>query len=173
MAVGGALLVLLAPGCGDDGGDGGPGPQPTPEVDLVLNEFLAQNDTTAADEFGEFDDWIELLNAGPDAASTAGLYVTDDFTEPLRFALPDTTLPAGGHLLVWADGQPPQGRWHAPFGLAVAGEQVGLFQVAGGSPAAVDTLSFGPQATDVSMARQPDGGAWSPDPTPTPGAGNE
>jgi len=29
---------------------------------LIINEFLASNDKTNADEYEEFDDWIELYN---------------------------------------------------------------------------------------------------------------
>ncbi len=29
--------------------------------DLVINEFMASNDTTVSDQDGDFDDWIELV----------------------------------------------------------------------------------------------------------------
>ncbi|MEC7926782.1 MAG: CotH kinase family protein, partial [Candidatus Neomarinimicrobiota bacterium] len=38
------------------------------ENEIVLNEFRASNDTTNVDEAGEFDDWLELYNAGNDSA---------------------------------------------------------------------------------------------------------
>ena len=32
---------------------------------LVINEFMARNETTSADQDGEYDPWIELYNNGP------------------------------------------------------------------------------------------------------------
>ena len=31
---------------------------------LFINEFMASNETTIADEYGDFDDWIEIFNWG-------------------------------------------------------------------------------------------------------------
>ena len=33
---------------------------------VVLNEFMSSNNSTIADEDGEYSDWIEMYNAGPD-----------------------------------------------------------------------------------------------------------
>ncbi len=156
--------------------DDNPAPEPEPPAapDIVLSELLAANTATLADEFGEYDDWIELLNAGSEPAATGGLSLTDDLGQPLRFLLPDTTLSAGSVLLVWTDGQPEQGAWHAPFRLSAAGEEVGLFRLQGGSIpyALLDSVSFGAQGPDTSFARQ-SGGTWAADPTPTPGQPND
>jgi hypothetical protein len=135
---------------------------------------MAVNQTTIVDPAdGAYDDWIELWNPGPDAAATRGLHLTDDFDQPLRFPLPDTTLPAGGYLLIWLDGEPAQGRWHAPFRLnGTGGEVAGIFALHEGVTSLIDSVTFGAQSADVSYARFPDGGAWGPDATPTPGATN-
>jgi hypothetical protein len=173
---GSALVVscglALAAGCGDE-------EKPTnglllpPDV-LYVNEFLAENRTTLPDPADTtYDDWLELWNPGPDTASTRGLHLTDDFTQPSRFPLPDTTLPPGGHLLVWLDGEPEQGPWHAPFRLnGTGGEEAGVFAVLDGVTSLIDTVTFGVQKPDTSYARFPDGGAWDLDPSPTPGAPN-
>jgi hypothetical protein len=63
--------------------------------------------------------------------------------------------------LVWADNETKQNATnradlHVNFKLDKAGEAIGLFG-ADGNP--VDYVTFGPQATDVSMGRYPDGGA--------------
>ena len=167
-----ALGLALALGCGDD-------EQPTddpllpPDV-LIVNELVAINHTTLADPAdGAYDDWLELWNPGPDSASTRALYLTDDFTQPSRFQLPDTTLPPDGRLLIWLDNETNQGRWHAPFRLnGTGGEEAAVFAVQSGVTAVVDSVTFGVQQADTSYARIPDGGAWTLDPTPTPGAPN-
>ncbi|MFT7604482.1 MAG: hypothetical protein ACI8VT_002065, partial [Saprospiraceae bacterium] len=75
---------------------------------LYINEFLASNATGITDESGEFEDWIEIYNAGSSAVDLAGYYMSDDVTEPLIWQIPAgnaslTTVPAGGYLILWAD----------------------------------------------------------------------
>ena len=137
--------------------------------DLVVNELQALNDSTVADEEGEYDDWVELHNRGDEAISLAGLYLSDDATDPWAFPLPDATLGAGEYLLVWCDNDPEQGPLHAPFALSGDGESL----ILSSDDAIVDQVDFGSQETDVSLARLPDGfGAWVACTTPTPGAAN-
>ena len=141
---------------------------------VFVNELLASNDATLADEAGEFDDWIEIYN-GTDAPITlAGAFLTDDATEPTKFALPDVTVAAGGFVIVWADDDTDQGPLHAPFKLSAGGEEVALFVGDGqGALALADLVAFGPQETDVSFGRATDGAAdlvfFD---APTPGAPN-
>jgi large repetitive protein len=172
-AIAASVLIACALGCGNEENGGDDLQLPPPHVFLV-NELMAVNHTTISDPADTaFDDWLELWNPGPDTGSTVGLYLTDDFTLPFRFELPDTTIPPGGHLLLWLDNEPAQGRWHVPFRLnGTGGEQAGLFGRATSGAVVIDTVSFGPQKPDTSYARMPDGGAWTLDPTPTPGAAN-
>ncbi len=144
-----------------------------PVPDLVVNEFLADNDAVNQDEMGEFDDWLELYNAGPDPVDLEGLYLTDDLADLLKWPLPAGRLEPGGHLLVWCDEDADQGPLHASFKLAAGGEFIGLFTVHDGEPWAIDLLAYGPQTADVSQGRLPDGGnQWEFFPVPTPGAPN-
>jgi len=143
-------------------------------LQLVLNEFLALNATVIADEAGEFDDWLEIHNPGTETVSVAGLYLTDDLTDPAQWALPDTTIPAGGFLLVWCDDDAGQGPLHANFALSGGGEEIGLFTSPASGSQPIDTFVFGPQAEDVSQGRETDGGEpWVFFTTPTPGMSND
>lgn len=169
LTLGLAGAWLLGAGCGSEEKVGDDLVPPPPGV-LIINELLARNDSTIFDEFGEYDDWIELWNPGSDDARTGGLYLSDDFGTP-DWALPDTTIPPLGFLLIWADTL--QGRWHASFGLSADGDEAVLVRSSASGFALVDSVSFGAQKTDTSYARQPDGGAWSVDPTPTPRAPND
>jgi hypothetical protein len=141
---------------------------------LVINELQASNSATHADEWGEFDDWVEIRNDGATTLALGGLHLSDTIGNPTRFVFPDTLLPAGGHLLIWCDGQPEQGPWHAEFKLSAAGEELGLFRAAEQAMTPLDTLRFGPLATDVALGRLPDGGPdWHLFTTPTPGGRND
>ncbi len=139
---------------------------------LVINEFLASNDSTLADEHGEFDDWIEIFNRGTEPVDIGGLYITDDLTNPTAWQIPttapdSTTIPPGGFLLLWADKQSEQGVRHVEIKLGSKGEQIGLFAADGKTP--IDTLTFGAQTTDVSQGRYPDGSDnWMTFDNPTP-----
>jgi hypothetical protein len=142
---------------------------------LVINEFMADNDNVVADEFGEYDDLLEVYNPGTHTVDLGGMYLTDDLSNPTKFRIPDTlSIPADGFILFWADGEPEQGVYHTNFKLDRDGESVGLFdtEAAGNQP--IDTYSFGKQSTDVSEGRCPDAGeTWLYFTTPTPGITNE
>jgi len=140
---------------------------------VFINEFMASNRATAADEHGDYDDWVEIYNAGDKDIGMKVMYLTDDFGAPMKWPFPDTVLRAGGHLLIWADGEPTEGPLHATFKLSAAGERLGLYVTDGEHLYIVDTLTFGPQRTDTSYGRIPDGGeSWRFLSRPTPGQEN-
>ena len=142
--------------------------QATSEV--RINELMADNATALADEAGEFDDWIELFNAGASSASLAGMSLTDDPDDTARWRLPAITVPADGYVLLWADGDEEQGERHGPFGLRRGGESLSLHAADG---ALVDAVRFGEQAPDRAYARIPNGsGAFRAVAGGTPGARN-
>ncbi len=141
---------------------------------VYINEFLASNRAVNQDEYGEYDDWIELYNAGDLPVNLGGLYVTDDLQNPCKFQIPlhdfaATTIPPKGYQLLWADSQTGQGILHLSFNLNRDGEQIGLAQVTDSDTFFIDSLSFTEQLTDVSYGRYPDGSSgWHHFDTPTP-----
>ncbi|MBN1825566.1 MAG: lamin tail domain-containing protein [Candidatus Eisenbacteria bacterium] len=139
---------------------------------LTISEALAVNDSGAADEMGEREDWIEIRNGGPSPAALGGMFLTDDFDSPMKWALPDTTIPAGDHLLVWADGEPEEGPLHADFKLSAGGEEVGLFETTDHGNGRIHGFTFGPQSADISFGYLPGDNAPEYLDPPTPGASN-
>lgn len=137
---------------------------------VVLNEFLASNTSTVQDPAGQFADYVELFNTSPSALSLNGLYLTDDFAQPTKWAFPaNTSIPAGGYLLVWADEDEFESGLHTNFKLSANGEQLMLGYANG---TVLDSLGFGIQASDISMQRCPNGtGPWMAA-QPSPGAVN-
>lgn len=124
-----------------------------PAGDLVINELLADNQAARPDPYGEREDWVEVYNRGAAPVDLAGWYLSDNPDSPWDFPLPPLRLPAKGHLLIWADGQPEQGADHAPFRLSRGGETVVLAR----RDAVYDEVIFGPQAADESHGRRLDG----------------
>lgn len=140
--------------------------------DITINEFLANNNTFNTDEFGEYDDWIELYNSSTEEIDISGMYLTDNSDYPAKWKLPDESiLSARERLIIWADDQPEQGDYHTNFKLNEDGEFVGLYCKDGVIPA--DSISFGNQLSDVSFGRYPEGtGDWEFMFIPTPNAAN-
>lgn len=128
---------------------------PTPGQ-VVINEFLANNVNDSINESGNHADWIELFNNTTTTLSLFGLYLTDDFTNPAKFAFPYTALiPANGYMVLWADENNSTPSYlHCNFKLAAAGEQLMLSD---GTGNILDSISFGAQSPDISTGRCPNG----------------
>ena len=141
--------------------------------ELVINEFMADNETGIQDESEKFEDWVELYNPTGEPVALNNYFLTDDAVDPLKWALPDTTIPSQGFLLIWADNDDDEGTLHTNFGLSKDGEFIGLYLESQHQKQAVDTLSFGLQSDDVSFGRETDGGdIFKFFTNPTPGSSN-
>jgi hypothetical protein len=150
-----------------------------PLPQLKINEFLAFNSTCCPDNnngTAEYDDWIEIYNAGSSAVDIGGMYVSDDKTNPFKSKIPATnpsitTIQPGSFLIIWADENKSQGELHAGFKLSNTGEDVGLYYKDGRT---IDEYTFGAQSENISWGRITNGGAdWKSFNTPTPGQSNE
>lgn len=134
---------------------------------VKINEFLADNQGDVKNEYNMYEDWIELYNTTSGPVNIGGLYLTDNFSNPLKFQIPDNTvIPANGFLIIWADEDPTTTSYvHANFKLSAAGEEIMLSNSSG---TVLDSISYGAQQTDKSMARCPDGtGAFAANSIPT------
>jgi hypothetical protein len=145
-------------------------------VPLAINEVMASNSKTIADPQGEFDDWIEIYNAGSEAINTGRMYLTDDLTEPTKWQIPTsnsslTTIASKGYLLIWTDNDVGDSGLHANFKLDAGSDTVALFDKDGNS--LIDSIEFGNQTTNISYGRDPNyTNTWRFFATPTPGAVN-
>ena len=147
-------------------------------VPLAINEFMASNNSASGfhDPNGEYDDWIEIYNFGDTPIDLAGMYMSDKPDDPTKWQVPSgypsqTTVPAGGFLIIWADEQPSEGPTHAMFKLSASGEDILLSDASGNL---IDWITFGSQTANVSYGRYPDGpqGDWRFMNISTPGAHN-
>jgi hypothetical protein len=149
----------------------GPGGWP----DLVINEWMASNQTALADPAdGDFEDWLELANPGPTEVDLTGWFLSDDPADPFKYRIPKGfRIPAEGYLLVWADEEPFQNEpslrpdLHVAFRLSATGESL-LLSAPDGS--LVDRVDFATQSPDKTMGRSE--GAVVALATPTPGEMN-
>ena len=139
--------------------------------DLVINEFLAVNDSSYADEAGEFDDWLELYNPGAENIDLSGLFLTDNPENLDKWQIPsETIIEVGGYLIFWCDEDQEQGTLHTNFKLSSGGETIIITNL--DASTIIDSISFGTQTADISFGRSPDGSDSWMFLTPTPSAEN-
>ena len=147
---------------------------------IKVNEVSADN-TIFASETWKRSDWIELYNTTDTPLDVEGLFVSDDIDQPLKYqikkpsAVCNTVIPAGGHLMVWADGlgsNPTQRQLHTTFKLANSdGEQVivvsgddfvannaAYFEAHPDMRTFIDGLTYVAHRGDETVGRFPDGG---------------
>ena len=121
---------------------------------LVINEIMASNAYTQADEYGEYNDWIELYNNTNNDISLDGFFLSDDEMELTKWTFPDTTILAKNYIIIWADKDTVQNGLHANFKLSAIGESVYLSD---NSSTLLNQVIFPQQTTDMAYARVPNG----------------
>lgn len=107
-----------------------PTAEPTPEpfrTAVVLSELQAANKTTITDADGDFSDWIELYNPGPESAELTGCWLSDSEEEPCKWQIPALTLSAGEYSVVFCSGKDrAEGELHTNFSLSKDGDTLCL-----------------------------------------------
>ncbi|MEJ2704795.1 MAG: PEP/pyruvate-binding domain-containing protein, partial [Sedimentisphaerales bacterium] len=73
----------------EDPSPGAPNSQGSETAGLVINEFMADSETTIEDpaEPGEYPDWIELYNGSGETAILSGMFLTDDLNDPTKWQI--------------------------------------------------------------------------------------
>lgn len=127
----------------------------TNSAEIAINEFMASNSTTASDQDGEFDDWIELYNNGIEAVDLGGWFLSDNPNNIPKWEVPaGTIIPGKGYLIVWADENGTQEGLHANFKLSAGGENLYLVLP---DTTILQEIEFPEQETDMGYARIPNG----------------
>lgn len=140
---------------------------------LVINEFMAENTSTIADNLGVFSDWIEIFNNSADSVFLGDLYLTDKRNDPFLWPMPHVYIPPFGFKLFWASNNVAAGPNHTNFALSRQGEQIGLFRRVGTVADTIDYIQFGAQVANISFGRAFDASpVWVSFANPTPGASN-
>lgn len=145
---------------------------------VKVNELSAGNTVFVSDQWKR-SDWIELYNNTDEPLNLAGLFVSDDIDQPLKFQIQDglgnTVVPARGHFIVWADGLKTvtgSTQQHASFKLSNADNQMVLVSssddfVANNTAyfnqhpemrSFVDGMTYTAHRGDQTVGRYPDGG---------------
>lgn len=137
---------------------------------VIISEFMADNDSTLADDDGDFSDWIELRNTGGASVSLDGYHLTDDAGSPTKWTFPPVVLGPGATLVVFAsnkDRNDPASTLHTNFRLSSGGEYLGLISPDGTTVASDFTPTYPPQFPDESFGFGTPGSSSQVNITPT------
>ncbi len=122
---------------------------------VVINELMPVNSSTAADQNGQYDDWIELFNKSTGTVDLSGYYLSDNSKKNLKWQFPrNTSISGNGYLIIWADDDTTQAGLHANFKLSSDGEEVVLSRSDG---RIIDQVTFPAQTLELSYSRIPNG----------------
>jgi len=123
---------------------------------VVINELMASNKSTATDETGAYADWIELYNTTTKPLNLSGLYLSDDTSNLSKSVIPQNTIiNANGYLIIWLDGSSSTNTaLHANFKLSASGDRIVMSNT---NAEILDSVSFSSQQADISFGRYPNG----------------
>lgn len=140
---------------------------------IYINEFMASNGNTISDDTDEYEDWFEIYNALTTPFDLSGYFLSDDIANLTKYEIPsNTVISGGGFILFWASGESSRGNTHTNFQLSASQGEY-LILTAPNGTFIIDSVHFGPQTTDVSFGRFPNGNdSWAYFKNPTPNQSN-
>lgn len=146
------------------------------QAQLYINEYCATNTTGSdVDNFSEYEDWVEIYNAGSTSINLTGYHMSDDGGNTMKWAFPASSpsIPAGGFVKVICSGRDVLfGGWlHTNFKLTQCKPEEIVLADAGG--AIIDSVHMRRNQLEHSWGRTTDGAAgWSVFTSPTFGVSN-
>lgn len=141
--------------------------------DVKLNEIQSHNTTGIQTQSGERYDWIELYNSGKETVKLNGYTLTDDKSQPQKWAFPDVAIDAGGFFTVFASKKniTTGDELHCNFDIKSGGEAIFLYDATG---ALVDYVLPQQLTMNQSYGRIMDGNEdWKEFYYSTPGKSNQ
>ncbi|MCR4921741.1 MAG: CotH kinase family protein [Bacteroidaceae bacterium] len=137
-----------------------PLPEHARPAPVVINEVSAAN-SIYVNEYFKKADWVELYNTTDADLDLAGMYLSDEPSQPTKYAISGgtsgvgTIIPAHGRRIIWCDREASLSQLHAPFKLSNADQCAVVLTAADESWA--DTLIYCAHAGVESVGRFPDG----------------
>jgi gliding motility-associated-like protein len=140
---------------------------------VVINEYSCANVSTVADNYGEYNDWVELYNAGPAAVNLVGYYMSDKNSNLQQWAFPSGSIAPGAFLKVICSKRNivASGFFHTNFSLVQCKPEKIILSDGGGN--IIDSVILRRNQEGHAWGRTTDGAnTWSIFTTPTFGASN-
>jgi len=141
---------------------------------VIINEYSCSNMNGITDNYGENEDWIELLNTTGADIDLTGFYLSDKSSNLLKWQIPGGTIPANGYQVVMCSRRNTVigGQLHPNFNLKqTQNEWIILSNTLGN---VIDSIKIVHMTKmDHSVGRSTDSAPdWKLFTTPTPGAPN-
>lgn len=122
---------------------------------ILINEVCSDNESIIQDQEGDYEDWIEIYNAGNSSINLNNYYLSDDPQDPQKWTFPDIEILPQGFLLIFASDKNLSGtELHTNFKISKDGETL-IFSNTLGEP--VDLLMVPALLEDESIGRTQDG----------------
>lgn len=139
-----------------------------------INEYSTSDCITFTDSDGDFGAWVELYNFGDKEISLRGLYLSDNYEKPEKWAFPEIKLGAGEYLIVFMNGKETEysdGKdVNATFTLNGKEESLTIFN---GKGDVIDTATVHELVSNLTYGRdRNDSSKWLFFPKATPNAAN-
>ncbi|HEX7860941.1 MAG TPA: lamin tail domain-containing protein [Verrucomicrobiae bacterium] len=145
-----------------------------PEPQIMISEFMADNNNTLNDENGDNSDWIEIFNPTANVVDLTGWHLSNTTNNLGLWKFPAVSLPANSYLVVFASSKNrtnPAAKLHTSFNirkeggyLALSNPQTNVVSEFVAYPAQREDVSYGRERTNPTLL-----GFF---PRPTPGAAN-
>ena len=126
-----------------------------PKGNIVISEIMGRNRSAYKAPDGNYYDIIELENTGSEPVSLLGYALSNNPKNPKSYVFGDVSIPAGGHIVVYAKGkgasaQAEGSELSCAFGISKDGDSVYLFDPNGIICDKLQAASFLP---DISYGR--------------------
>lgn len=140
---------------------------------LVINEYSCANVNSVLDNYNEYNDWVELYNAGTTTVNLVGYFLSDNANNLGKWVIPSGTVSANSYVRVICSKRNvvSVGWYHTNFGLTQCKpEKIIISNVAG---TIIDSVGIRRNQVGDSWGRTTDGAnTWSLFLTPTFNASN-
>jgi len=143
---------------------------------LVINEYSVSNLSTVVDNYGNYEDWIELYNGGTTVVDIGGYFLSDDPEEPTKWQFPEgTTIQGHGFVRIWASGrnEVSGNHYHTNFKLSQTKDDPESIVISDSFGITLDALQLEITQKGHSRGRTTNGSTtWGIFTNPTPNATN-
>lgn len=131
---------------------------PGSSQNIVINEFMADNESNIIDEDGDYTDWLELYNPGPNKINLNGYHLSDDKDEPEKWTFPNVEIESNEFLIIFASGKDKYNgsSIHTNFKISDEGEKLIL---SNSLEIKIDEFDKVELRKDETFGRLPDGSA--------------
>ena len=140
---------------------------------VIISEYSASNLTTYLDDYGGYDDWVELHNEADSAVDISGWYISDKSSKPTKYKFPEgTMISANGYKIIVCSGRDLQqtSEVHTNFKLSQT-EQKDILLLSNAVQEEVDFTEM--IITNAGHSVSIMDGVWMIDKTPTPNSDND